>query len=244
MLCGVCGAPCDRAVWCDAVCMCVCVCPSNPARQDEEARAIQPAVRSIKTRARELQQREGLSAAKAAKLAAQQVTGAWRAGASGAGCGVLPSLWFLRARASEDSARARWLEVGCVWHGVRGATPRRPPTPCRAVPPHMTCRTAPSAGLKSGSKKKKVSAGKRQKTEGGEGGGGGGEAGLFSGDGLNTARPGKLSLSGSSSDAFKTVGRFGGKLRSQLSKTEMNTLKRGGKGKAAFKSKGRFKRKR
>lgn len=103
------------------------------------------------------------------------------------------------------------------------------------------------AGLKSGSKKKKKA--KRQKTEGGDGGGGGdgdggGGGALFSGDGLNTSRPGKLDVkAGGDAGGMKSIGRFGGKLKSQLSKTELNKLKRGGKGKGAFKSKSRFKRK-
>lgn len=42
---------------------------------------------------------------------------------------------------------------------------------------------------------------------------------------------------------MRTLGAFGGKLRSQLGKSELNKLKRAGKGKAAFKSKKRFKRK-
>ncbi len=105
--------------------------------------------------------------------------------------------------------------------------------------------TCARTGLKSGSKKSKN---KKQKTNGG--GSGGDDATLFSGDGLNTARPGKLSLStapggggGASGDGgLKSIGRFGGKLKSQLSRTELNTLRRGGKGKSSFKSKSRFKR--
>ncbi|GIL56983.1 hypothetical protein Vafri_12245 [Volvox africanus] len=141
--------------------------------KDPEAEANKLKARSIKTLARELQQQHGLTSAKAAKMAAQQIT-----------------------------------------------------------------------GLKAGSKKSKKKS-KKQKT--GDGGSGDAGSGLFLGDGLNTARPGKLSVNAASSGgegdaAMKSVGRFGGKLRSQLSRTEVNKLRRGGKGKNAFKSKSRFKR--
>ncbi|GIM06142.1 hypothetical protein Vretimale_10535 [Volvox reticuliferus] len=141
--------------------------------KDPESEANKPKVRSIKTLARELQQQHGLTSTKAAKMAAQQIT-----------------------------------------------------------------------GLKAGSKKSKKTSKKQKTADGGSGDAGGG---LFSGDGLNTARPGKLSVnaaaSGGGADAgMKSVGRFGGKLKSQLSRTELNKLRRGGRGKNAFKSKSRFKR--
>lgn len=137
-----------------------------------------------------------------------------------------------RARAAEPSE--------CGWHTLDQGHP------CRTTSRVLTTPGTPGslllAGLKAGGKKKKS---KKQKTgDGGDGDGdGGGGGALFSGDGINTARPGKLSVAaGGDKDAFKTVGRFGGKLRSQLSKTELNKLKRQGKGKSSFKSKSRFKR--
>ncbi|GLI64314.1 hypothetical protein VaNZ11_007513 [Volvox africanus] len=136
--------------------------------KDPEAEANKLKARSIKTLARELQQQHGLTSTKAAKMAAQQIT-----------------------------------------------------------------------GLKAGSKKSKKKS-KKQKT--GDAGSGDASGGLFVGDGLNTARPRKLSVNGGGDAAMKSVGRFGGKLRSQLSRTEVNKLRRGGKGKNAFKSKSRFKR--
>lgn len=65
-------------------------------------------------------------------------------------------------------------------------------------------------------------------------------AALFSGDGINpaSAADGKEGVAGSSSGGGKAE-----RLRSsQLSKTELNKVKRHGKGKSAFKSKKKYKR--
>ena len=66
---------------------------------------------------------------------------------------------------------------------------------------------------------------------------------LFSGDGTGkVTKPGARGAKGAKGSKFTKQVDSGGMVKTQ-SKTEMNRLKRGGKGKSSFKSKSRFKRK-
>lgn len=72
---------------------------------------------------------------------------------------------------------------------------------------------------------------KKRKTSGGDG--------LFSGDGT-----GKPDGSSNADKSAAASGGKGGKAKGNLNKSELNRIKRGGKGKSAFKSKKKFKRRR
>lgn len=66
-------------------------------------------------------------------------------------------------------------------------------------------------------------------------------AGLFSGDGISKADDGAAAGPGSKGSSSSKGGKDG-KAKSSLSKSELNKVKRGGKGKSSFKSKKKFKR--
>jgi len=90
-----------------------------------------------------------------------------------------------------------------------------------------------SAGVSTSHKKKK------RKT------GGAADGGLFEGDGTGkTPGDGSGAAGGGAGGKGRggSSGSAGGKARSNLSKTDLNKLKRGGKGKSSFKSKKKFKR--
>ena len=102
-----------------------------------------------------------------------------------------------------------------------------------------------AAGLVTGVKRKKSS--KKKGKEGGGGGGGqeGGGGELFDGDGL-PGKPGGAPGSGGKTSVY-AGGARSGKVRpprggGKLGKAELNKVKRGGKSKQAFKSKGKHKR--
>jgi hypothetical protein len=80
---------------------------------------------------------------------------------------------------------------------------------------------------------------KKRKVDNSSGAGGEGAGGLFAGDGLGS-KPGSSSGSGSNKPGSKS--RDSGHLKAAMAPAELNRLKRGGKGRKAFKSKKKHKR--
>lgn len=95
----------------------------------------------------------------------------------------------------------------------------------------------PPTGVSTSHQKKKR---KTSSSTAAAGDGDAAEGGLFSGDGTGKGAGGSGGAAGGSKGHGSSSG--GSRAKSNLSKTDLNKIKRGGKGKSSFKSKKKFKR--
>jgi hypothetical protein len=191
-----------------------------PALQSE-TEAFSKAIKGVKSRARALMQQQGMTAKVAQKIAAKAVTG-------GRGCSVWwrTCFWFGHKAASLCfcSPILLYCRVSFVFVGHENACCSVLRLVLLASLAEALCRCA--AGVSTSREKKKRKTG----------------AGLFSGDGISKADDGGAAGAGKGSSSGGSKGGKDGKAKSSLSKSELNRVKRGGKGKSSFKSKKKFKR--